>query len=110
MPTSSLYVCVEDGNGNKLIDGVTYAAGQTIPTETAAKLMITLGNDAVQMKVNGKPVTPDARVADRIRADAREDHSFTGGPAADLRMSESAGARLRVPVREPGSWSPAPRC
>jgi cytoskeletal protein RodZ len=58
VPTSSLYVCVEDGNGNKLINGVTYAAGQTIPTEKAAKLMVTLGNDAVQMKVNGKPVTP----------------------------------------------------
>jgi cytoskeleton protein RodZ len=58
VPTSSLYVCVEDGNGNKLINGVTYAAGQTIPTETAAKLTVTLGNDSVQMKVNGKPVTP----------------------------------------------------
>ncbi|HUB04188.1 MAG TPA: RodZ domain-containing protein [Solirubrobacteraceae bacterium] len=58
VPTSSLYVCVEDGHGNKLINGVTYAAGQAIPTEKAPKLMVTLGNDAVQMKVNGKPVTP----------------------------------------------------
>jgi cytoskeletal protein RodZ len=58
VPTSSLYVCVEDGNGHKLINGVTYAAGQTIPTETAAKLMVTLGNDSVQMKVNGKALTP----------------------------------------------------
>ena len=56
--TSTLYVCVEDGNGKKLIDGVTYAAGQAIPTQTAPKLMLTLGNDSVQMKVNGKPVTP----------------------------------------------------
>ena len=43
MPTSSVYVCVEDGNGNKLIPGVVFAAGQTIPTETAKKLMVTLG-------------------------------------------------------------------
>jgi cytoskeleton protein RodZ len=58
VPTSTLYVCVEDGNGKKLINGVTYAAGSTIPTETAKKLMVTLGNDSVQIKVDGKPVTP----------------------------------------------------
>ncbi|HUA03873.1 MAG TPA: RodZ domain-containing protein [Solirubrobacteraceae bacterium] len=58
VPTSQLYVCVEDGNGKKLINGVTYSAGQTIPTESAKKLMVTLGNDSVQIKVDGKPVTP----------------------------------------------------
>jgi cytoskeleton protein RodZ len=58
VPTSSVYVCVEDGNGKKLIPGVIFTSGQTIPTETAAKLKLTLGNDSVQMKVNGKPVTP----------------------------------------------------
>jgi cytoskeletal protein RodZ len=64
VPTSSVYVCVEDGNGKVLIHGVTYAAGQTIPTQTASKLLITLGNSAVQMKVNGKtvPVGPGAPV------------------------------------------------
>jgi len=56
VPTSSIYVCVEDGNGKKLIPGLLFAAGQTIPTETAPKLMITLGNPSVQMKVNGKTV------------------------------------------------------
>jgi cytoskeleton protein RodZ len=58
VPTSTLYVCVEDGNGKKLIDGVTYAAGQAIPSESAPTLMVTLGNDSVQMKINGKSVTP----------------------------------------------------
>jgi cytoskeleton protein RodZ len=64
VPTSAVYVCVEDGNGKVLIHGVTYAAGQTIPTQTARKLLITLGNSAVQMKVNGKtvPVGPGAPV------------------------------------------------
>jgi len=57
VPTSSVYVCVEDGNGKKLIPGVIFAVGQTIPTETASKLMVTLGNPSVQMKVNGKTVT-----------------------------------------------------
>jgi len=56
VPTSSVYVCVEDGNGKKLIPGVIFAVGQTIPTETASKLMVTLGNPSVQMKVNGKSV------------------------------------------------------
>jgi cytoskeleton protein RodZ len=56
VPTSSVYVCVEDGTGKKLIPGVIFAVGQTIPTETAGKLMVTLGNPSVQMKVNGKTV------------------------------------------------------
>ena len=56
VPTSTVYVCVEDGNGKRLIPGVIFAAGQAIPTETAHKLLLTLGNSAVQMKVNGKTV------------------------------------------------------
>jgi cytoskeletal protein RodZ len=58
VPTSSVYVCLEDGNGKKLIPGVIFTSGQSIPTETAKKLKLTLGNDSVLMKVNGKPVTP----------------------------------------------------
>ena len=57
VPTSTVYVCVEDGTGKRLINGVEFSAGQTVPTETAKKLLITLGNDAVHMKVDGKPVT-----------------------------------------------------
>jgi len=57
VPTSTVYVCVEDGAGKKLIPGLEYTAGQTIPTETAKKLLITLGNGGVQMQVDGKPVT-----------------------------------------------------
>jgi cytoskeletal protein RodZ len=56
VPTSTVYVCVEDGNGKRLVPGVIYSAGQSIPTQTAKKLLITLGNSAVQMKVNGKTV------------------------------------------------------
>jgi len=55
--TSAVYVCVEDGTGKKLIPGVTFSPGESIPVETSSKLMITLGNGGVQMKVNGKPVT-----------------------------------------------------
>jgi hypothetical protein len=56
VPTATVYVCVVNGAGAKLIAGQTFAAGQTIPTEKATKLLITLGNSSVQMKVNGKTV------------------------------------------------------
>jgi hypothetical protein len=54
--TGALYVCLEDGNGKRLIPGVVYNPGQTIPTESARKLLLTLGNASVQMKVNGKTI------------------------------------------------------
>jgi hypothetical protein len=57
VPTSTVYVCVEDGNGKRLVPGVTYSAGQQIPTATGKKLLVTLGNSSVQMKVNGKTVS-----------------------------------------------------
>jgi cytoskeletal protein RodZ len=55
--TGADYVCLVNGSGTKLIPGVIYSPGQTIPTETAPKLLLTLGNASVQMKVNGTAVT-----------------------------------------------------
>jgi hypothetical protein len=63
VPTDRVYVCVVDGRGKKLIPGVIYAPGQTVPTEKASKLLITLGNNSVHMKVNGKAVTVPASAA-----------------------------------------------
>jgi cytoskeleton protein RodZ len=60
VPTSSLYVCLVNGSGAKLINQQTYAVGSTIPTETGSKLLLTLGNASVQMKVNGKPASVGA--------------------------------------------------
>jgi cytoskeleton protein RodZ len=60
VPTGTVYVCLVDGAGNKLIPGQIFSAGQTIPTKTASKLLLTLGNNAVQMKVNGTNVTVNA--------------------------------------------------
>jgi cytoskeleton protein RodZ len=54
--TGTVYVCLVNGTGAKLIPGQIYAAGQTIPTETAPKLLLTLGNASVSMKINGKAV------------------------------------------------------
>ncbi len=56
VPTGPVYVCLVDGKGTKLIPGVIFSQGQTIPTETAPKLLLTLGNASVDMKVNGVPV------------------------------------------------------
>ena len=60
VPTSAVYVCLVNGRGTKLINEQTFTVGQTIPVETAHKLLLTLGNAGVQMKVNGKtvPVAP----------------------------------------------------
>jgi hypothetical protein len=56
VPTGQVYVCLVDGAGNKLIPGRIFSAGQTIPTKTAPKLLLTLGNASVTMKVNGSDV------------------------------------------------------
>jgi cytoskeletal protein RodZ len=56
VPTGTVYVCLVDGNGTKLINEQTYNAGQSVPAQKAPKLLLTLGNNAMQMKVNGKSV------------------------------------------------------
>jgi hypothetical protein len=56
VPTGRVYICLVDGAGKRLIPGKIFAAGQTVPTETNPKLLLTLGNNSVQMTVNGKPV------------------------------------------------------
>jgi len=60
VPTAQVYVCLVDGRGKKLIPGQIFTAGQSIPVETASKLLLTLGNNGVTMKVNGKSVSVPA--------------------------------------------------
>jgi cytoskeleton protein RodZ len=55
-PTGQVYVCLVDGTGKTLIPGLIFNTGQTIPVKTASKLLLTLGNASVQMKVNGVTV------------------------------------------------------
>ncbi|MGB9184575.1 MAG: RodZ domain-containing protein [Solirubrobacteraceae bacterium] len=54
VPTGQVYVCLVNARGKVLIPGLIYNVGQTIPVKTAPKLLLTLGNNAVTMKVNGK--------------------------------------------------------
>ena len=57
VPTGTVYVCLVNGAGKKLINEQTFAAGQTIPTARGHKLLLTLGNASVTMKANGTPYT-----------------------------------------------------
>jgi hypothetical protein len=57
VPTGTVYVCLVDGTGKRLINGKIFSSGQTIPTNTAPKMLLTLGNASVRMKVNGQNVT-----------------------------------------------------
>jgi cytoskeleton protein RodZ len=62
IPTGSVYVCLVDSNGHKLIPGQIFSAGQTIPIQTAPRLLLTLGNASVKLKLNGAavPVPPSS--------------------------------------------------
>jgi cytoskeletal protein RodZ len=62
VPTGQVYVCLVDGTGRKLIPGTIYGTGQQIPSARAPKLLLTLGNASVRMRVNGRlvPVPPSA--------------------------------------------------
>lgn len=62
VPTGVVYVCLVNGGGRKLINAQNFNVGQRIPTETARHLLLTLGNNAVQLKVDGRriPVTASA--------------------------------------------------
>ncbi len=57
VPTGPVYVCLVDGKGTKLINQQTFSPGQAIPTQTASKLLLTLGNASVHVKVNGHTVS-----------------------------------------------------
>lgn len=64
VPTGTVYVCLVDGAGRRLIPGRTFAAGQSIPAQSAGKLLLTLGNNQVTMKVDGVTVpVPDSASA-----------------------------------------------
>ncbi|HWF49870.1 MAG TPA: helix-turn-helix domain-containing protein [Solirubrobacteraceae bacterium] len=55
-PTSSVYICMANQSGKLVIPGATYSVGQTVPTVTAHKLLLTLGNSSVTMKAGFGPI------------------------------------------------------
>jgi hypothetical protein len=56
IPTGTVYVCLVDQDGKVLIPGSTFSAGQRVPVYRARTLRLTLGNNAVQLRVNGRGV------------------------------------------------------
>lgn len=56
VPTGAVYVCLVNAHGRKLIDEKTFTAGETVPPEAGRRLLLTLGNNNVQLKVNGRTV------------------------------------------------------
>jgi hypothetical protein len=65
-PTGPVYVCLVNGRGKFLIFEKTYAPGQPIPTFKQHRMLLTLGNANVQVKVNGK-LQPIAASSTAIR-------------------------------------------
>jgi transcriptional regulator with XRE-family HTH domain len=55
--TGALYVCLVNGSGKQLIPGQIFNVGQAIPAETSGKLLLTLGNNNVRMRVNGATIS-----------------------------------------------------
>jgi transcriptional regulator with XRE-family HTH domain len=51
--TGTVYVCLVDANGNKVIDGSTLTAGQTTRTYRSKRFRANFGNGAIRMRVNG---------------------------------------------------------
>jgi len=65
--TAPLWVCVEEANGRRLINGVIYQPGATIPTVRGNELLVNLGNNNVAVRINGKPYTLPAPAAIGLR-------------------------------------------
>jgi cytoskeleton protein RodZ len=54
-PTATVYVCLLGDGGRKLIPGIELPAGRRTATYHAKRFEITLGNNAVELVVDGKP-------------------------------------------------------
>ncbi len=55
-PTGTVYVCLVNAHGTKLIDERTFTAGESVPNQSGKKLLLTLGNANIHVKVNGHAV------------------------------------------------------
>jgi len=58
--TGSVYVCLIGDDGRKLVPGSELHAGESTPTFHARRFLLTLGNNAVTMDIDGRPRTVPA--------------------------------------------------
>jgi cytoskeletal protein RodZ len=56
VPTGDLYVCLVDEHGKVLIPGSVFSAGERVPVYRAKSMRLTLGNNQLQLRVNGRAV------------------------------------------------------
>ena len=56
VPTGDVYVCLFDQDGNRMIDGTIFRAGESVPVQRARSMRLTLGNSNVRLRVNGRAV------------------------------------------------------
>lgn len=54
--TATVWVCLVDGSGNALVEGVTLPAGEQQGPFRAGLLELSLGNGGVELEANGEPV------------------------------------------------------
>jgi hypothetical protein len=56
-PTGTVWVCLVDQSGKALVNGETLSSGDARGPFESGDLKLTLGNGAIQIELNGKPVT-----------------------------------------------------
>jgi len=78
--TAPVWVCVENASGRRLINGVIFSPGETIPTVRAAELLVNLGNNNVAVTINGKPYTLPAPAAIGLKITPTHVSSLTPAP------------------------------
>ena len=54
IPTGVVYVCMVGASGKKILNGATLSPGTTQPVYHGRRFVVTLGNNLVKMRVNGK--------------------------------------------------------
>ncbi len=55
VPTGSVYVCLKRAGGQTLLDGVELQPGDPVRTYRSKRFRLVLGNNAVRLRVNGRP-------------------------------------------------------
>jgi cytoskeletal protein RodZ len=81
-PTST-FICLENAHGVHLVDG-NYAAGQTIPTGTAKKLLLTVSSPSVTIRANGKTIPNTVTSAPVTYRILPTGHSVITAPAPNI--------------------------
>ncbi len=82
-----MYVCLKAGD-RTLVDGRTLQAGQRTKTYRSRRFRLTVGNNAVRLRINGRA----RRVSRIVGPDRPGDHAGARSPAAVVLQA----ARLRV--------------